>query len=136
MYKVIVTGFDSGLNEILGGVTKRWDNRTKKLIVNNPEKAKNDRVCARAIRSQLNGVKLNTPVFMKYRFYVANKKHDRSNIFSGFIKSWEDALQQCKVLSNDSFDCVLDPQIYFEVDRKNPRVEVEIIEVVKVKEEK
>lgn len=133
VYKCIVTGFSSGLNELLQAQSKRWDARTKRLIVSNPEKAKNDRVCARAIRAQLNGVKLNTPVFMRYRFYVPDKKHDRSNIMSGFIKSFEDALQQTKVLSNDSYDCVYDPQIFFNVDRKNPRIEVEIIEIEKEK---
>lgn len=133
MYRVVVKGYDSGLNELLQAQNKRWDSRLKKLIVSNPEKLKNDRLCERAIRSQLRGVRIESPVFMRYTFYVPNKKHDRSNTFSGFIKSWEDALQHCKVIENDSYDCVLDPQIKFFVDRQNPRIEIEIVEVIKEK---
>lgn len=134
IYKCIVKGFNSGLNELLQAQNKRWDSRTKRLIVCNPEKAKNDRLCEKAIRQQLKGVKIENPVFMIFRFFVGDKKHDRSNIFSGFIKSWEDALQHCKVLSNDSYDLVLDPQIYFSLDRKNPRVEIEIVECIREKD--
>lgn len=132
-FKCIVTGFNSGLNQILDAQLKRWDSRVKKLIVTNPEKAKNDRICCRAIRSQLKGVHTDNPVFMRYRFYVPDKKHDRSNFAAAFVKSFEDSLQQCKVISNDTYDLVLTPEYYFEVDRKNPRVEVEIVEVIKEK---
>lgn len=130
-YKCIVTGYNSGLNELLDAQIKRWDSRTKKLIVTNPVKAKNDNICTRAIRSQLHGVRIDNPVFIEYKFYVPDKKHDRSNFASAFVKSFEDSLQHCKVISNDTYDLVLTPTYYFEVDRKNPRVEVEIVDVIK-----
>ena len=44
-YRVTVKGFDSGLNELLSNQTRRWDKRTKRMIVTNPEKAKNDNLC-------------------------------------------------------------------------------------------
>lgn len=132
-YKCVVVGYKSGLNELLQAQQKRWDNRLKKLIVTNPEKAKNDRLCERAIRAQLKGVRIDNPVSIHYKFYVGDKKHDRSNIASGFVKSFEDALQHCKVIANDSYDLVLTPTYWFAVDRQNPRVEVEIIEYIKEK---
>ena len=50
------------------------------------------------------------------------------NIASAFIKSFEDALQKCNVIKNDGFDDVLTPTLHFEVDKKNPRIEIVIEE--------
>lgn len=132
-YKCIVKGYDSGLNQLLDAQIRRWDSRLHKLIVANPEKAKNDRICERAIRQQLKGVRIVNPIAIRYHFYVPNKKHDRSNTASAFVKSFEDALQHCKVIENDTYDLVLTPVYYFDVDRNDPRIEVEIIEYIKEK---
>lgn len=131
MYRVIVKGYNSGLNELLDAQVHRYDARTKRTIVANPVKKKNDALCMKHIKlsKDLRGVKINGPVFMRYKFYVPDKKHDRSNYASAFIKSFEDALQKCKVIKNDTYDLVLTPELYFQVDKDNPRIEVEIIEV-------
>lgn len=86
-YKVIVKGYDSGLNELLNAQTKKYDPRTKKMRVFNPEKTKNDRLCEKAIRNtpSLHSVHIKNPVIINYSFYVANKKRDRSNYASGFV---------------------------------------------------
>lgn len=127
-YKCVVIGYDSGLNELLNAQTKRYDPRTKKTRVFNPEKTKNDRLCEKAIRNcqNLKGVHIHKPIFIKYRFYPKDKKRDRSNYSAAFIKSFEDALQHCKVIDNDTYDLVMTPEYYFEIDKNNPRVEVEI----------
>ena len=62
-------------------------------------------------------------------FFVENKMHDRMNTASAFIKSFEDALQKCKVIRNDGYDDVLTPTLEFVIDKQNPRVEVIIEEV-------
>lgn len=125
-YTVTITGFNSTLNSLLENQIKRWDSRLKKLIVTNPEKAKNDRLCEKFIRQQLKGVHIDKPVWIKYSFYVPNKKQDRSNTAAALIKSFEDALQHCKVVRNDCYDLMLTYELYFEVDRKNPRIVCEI----------
>lgn len=51
------------------------------------------------------------------------------NTASAFIKSFEDALQKCKVIRNDGYDDVLTPTLEFAIDKQNPRVEVIIEEV-------
>lgn len=79
--------------------------------------------------SNLKGKRIEKPIIIHYRFYVENKMHDRMNTASAFIKSFEDALQKCRIICNDGYDDVLTPALYFEVDRQNPRVEV-TIEVV------
>ena len=52
------------------------------------------------------------------------------NIASAFIKSFEDALQKCNVIKNDGWDDVLTPTLEFAIDRKEPRVEIIIEEIM------
>lgn len=122
-----VKGFKSGLNELLGG--RMYDHRTKKY--RNSEKSKNDAICAKYIKlsKDLRGVKIDRPVIIHYEFYCENKMHDRMNVASAFIKSFEDALQKCRVLKNDGWDDVLTPTLAFDIDKQKPRVEVTIEEV-------
>ncbi len=125
-YQVTVKGFKSGLNELIAG--RMYDHRTKKY--RNPIKNKNDALCVKYIKSSrsLRGVKIDRPIIIHYAFYCEDKMHDRMNIASAFIKSFEDALQKCNVIKNDGFDDVLTPTLRFEVDKENPRVEVVIEE--------
>lgn len=128
-YSLVVYGYDSGLNELLDSQYKAYDRRTKKMRVNNKEKAKNDALCRKWIKhSVLNGKHITKPIRIGYHFFVPNKKHDRSNTLSGFMKSFEDALQELKIITNDSYDLVLTPVFAFDVDRDNPRVEI-VIEI-------
>lgn len=125
-YQVTVKGFKSGLNELLVG--RVYDHRTKKY--RNAVKNKNDAICAKYIKASkdLQGVKIVKPIVIHYSFYCENKMHDRMNIASAFIKSFEDALQKCEVIKNDGFDDVLTPTLHFEIDKHNPRVEIVIEE--------
>lgn len=122
-----VKGFKSGLNELLGG--RMYDHRTKKY--RNPEKSRNDAICAKYIKlsKDLRGVKIERPVIIHYSFYCENKMHDRMNVASAFIKSFEDAMQKCRILRNDGWDDVLTPTLSFDIDKQKPRVEVTIEEV-------
>lgn len=129
-YKVVIAKPNhtfpiKGLNELLAG--RMYDYRTKKY--RNGVKADNDKVCCIAIRKSLKGVWLKTPIQCTYHIYAKDKKHDRGNLCSATEKSFLDALQTCKVLSNDSWDCVLDGEFHTYIDRVNPRIEVIINEV-------
>ena len=129
-YKVVIVNSKrtfpiKGLNELLSG--RLYNFRTKKY--HNPVKAENDRVCCVAIRRDLKGVKLKTPIRCTYYIYAQNKRHDRGNLYSATEKSFLDALQSCKVLSSDKWACVLDSEFHTDIDKENPRVEV-VIEVM------
>lgn len=129
-HKVTVIGYDSGLNEILNSTVKKWDSRLKKLIVNNPEKAHNDRLCEKYIKKDLKDVKIDRPIFVIYHFHCKDKKHDKTNIAYAFCKSFLDALQHCKVIKSDGWDFIENVRFTFEVNRnQTPYVEVEIHEV-------
>ena len=119
-----------GLNELLAG--RMYDYRTKKY--HNKVKSDNDRVCCVAIRRDLKGVILKTPIRCTYYIYAQDKRHDRGNLYSATEKSFLDALQSCKVLANDSWDMCHDGVFHTDLDRSNPRIEV-IVEEIEVQDE-
>lgn len=126
-YKVIIQNQKhtfpiKGLNELLGSMF--WNPRLKKF--QNQVKADNDKVCRLAIQKYMRGVKIDKPIVCKFNVFAKDKKHDRGNINSALEKSFMDALQQRKVINNDGYDDVLDSVFHTELDRNNPRVEVEI----------
>ena len=129
-YKVTVSKSNNtfpikGLNELLAG--RMYDYRTKKY--HNKVKSDNDRVCCVAIRRDLRGVTIEKPIKCTYFIYAPDKRHDRGNLYSATEKSFLDALQQCNVITNDSWDKCLDGEFHTSVDKANPRVEVIIEEI-------
>ena len=129
-YKVIIANNNrkfplKGLNELLAG--RVYNFRTKKY--HNTVKASNDKVCLCAIRKYMPNVKINNPIRCTYYIYAQDKRHDRGNLYSATEKSFLDALQQAKVITNDGFDNVMDSRFFTEVDKRNPRVEVVIEEL-------
>ena len=80
------------------------------------------------IRSQLRGIRLKKAVRMEYRWYEPNRKRDLDNISSYGRKIIQDALVATQVIQNDSWKQVEGFSDSFDVDRKNPRIEVTIVE--------
>lgn len=111
-----------GLNELLNG--RLYNFRTRKY--HNPVKAENDKVCLIAIRKSMPNVKIDKPIRCFFYIYAQDKMHDRGNLSSACEKSFLDALQKANVIRNDGFDDVLDSVFFTELDRINPRIEVEI----------
>lgn len=129
-YKVIIDKKDNtfpikGLNELLAGMY--WNARLKKF--QNEIKAENDKRCRLAIQKYLYKVKIEKPIICHFYVYAKDKMHDRGNINSALEKSFLDALQQKKVIKNDTYDLVLDSTFHTELDRLNPRIEVIIEEL-------
>lgn len=126
-YRVIISNTKKtfpikGLNELLAGMF--WNPRLKKF--QNEVKANNDKVCRLAIQKYMRGVKIDKPIICTFFVFAKDKMHDRGNINSALEKSFMDALQQKNVIKNDGFDDVLDSVFFTELDRINPRIEVEI----------
>ena len=133
-YKVVISKTNKtfpilGLNELLKAEKHTWNPRTKKTVVSNEVKKKNDEICRICIRKTMRGVKIDKPICCHYYIFVADKKHDRGNVYASLEKSFLDALQEVKVIKNDGFDDVIDSTFHTEVDRLNPRIEVIIEEV-------
>lgn len=124
-YKVVIRNYDFNLNKLLDG--KVYDYRTKRY--RNPVKAKGDSVCMKNIFAQMRGVHIDRPIVIHYNFYCKNKKMDKMNIFSACDKSFEDALQKCKVIKNDGWNEIRNVTHDFFVDVNDPRVVIIIEEV-------
>ena len=126
-YKVIISKKNNtfplkGLNELLGA--RLYNPRTKRYT--SSVKTSNDRTCLKAIKKCLPSVHIDKPIRCTYHIYTADKRHDRSNLYSAIEKSFLDALQIAKVIRNDGWDDVLDSVFHTEVDKENPRIVVEI----------
>lgn len=77
------------------------------------------------IAGQLKGVHFDEPVTLHYLWVMPNKRKDKDNI--AFAKKFvQDALVECGVLKNDTWDLIKGFTDNFEIDAKNPRVEIEI----------
>lgn len=62
-------------------------------------------------------------------FYCKNKRKDKDNILSGAIKFILDGLQLAGVIVNDGWKEIGKINFDFEVDKGNPRIEIEMREV-------
>ncbi len=96
-------------------------------IVNNQIKA---RYCLE-MRSQLSEIKPCGTITLSFKYFKPSKrKCDRANIYAIQEKFFSDALVYYGIIKDDS-DEYIARSIYepVELDRKNPRVEIEIIEI-------
>ena len=79
------------------------------------------------IHSQLRR-KLRPPVTIDYRYFCKDRKRDLDNISGYFHKVFQDALVQSGRLENDSWKFISGFSDTFDLDRKNPRIEITIHE--------
>lgn len=81
-----------------------------------------------AANAQLRGVRFDLPVIMHYHWFEQNRKRDKDNI--AFAKKFvQDALVSAGVLKNDGWEYIAGFSDDFDVDKENPRVEIEFEEV-------
>ena len=83
----------------------------------------------RAIAVQLPRWRTTKPVWIVYKYYCPNRKKDLDNISGFFHKVFQDALVERKVIPNDNWTYIKGFSDEFFLDRGNPRIEVEVIEL-------
>lgn len=81
-------------------------------------------------RKSLKRWKATGPVWMTYTWYERDRRRDKSNIAAGGRKIIEDALVKQGYLKNDGWNEIAGFSDEFRVDKKEPRIEVEIEEVI------
>ncbi len=91
-------------------------------------KASNGDIVTVAISRCMKGVKIEKPVFMEYLWVEPNRRRDLDNISSFGRKVIQDALVDTGVLKDDGWKYVVGFSDKFDVDKKNPRIEVLIRE--------
>lgn len=92
-------------------------------------KAKNEHKVQAEIYEQLGRLRITRPVRMIYRWYEKDKRRDLDNVSSFGRKVIQDALVYTGVIQNDGWKEITGFSDEFYVDKKNPRIEVEIEEV-------
>ena len=92
-------------------------------------KARNEAAVISAILSQMPNVRFSRPVYMTYRWYEPDRRRDLDNVSSFGRKVIQDALVKTQVLQDDGWKNIKGFSDEFYVDRKHPRIEVEITEV-------
>ena len=122
IYRLVIRGTLPGLNEFIGAVNT---NRHK----GNAVKRDAELLVSLAIKSQLRGVKITKPVVMRYLWVEKSRRRDLDNISSYGRKVIQDALVKCHVLQNDGWNEIQGFSDSFAVDKKYPRIEIEIEEV-------
>lgn len=130
MRKVVISGKYYGektfpsLNNLLADFAKAPQ-------IGGKTKRKYKDICSWEIRSQLRGYKAENPLILHYRFFEPSKgqKRDLPNIMCMFDKCFEDALQDCEIIPDDSPKWMLNiTHDFFYTDRE-PFVEIYIEEV-------
>lgn len=80
------------------------------------------------IRGQLRGYKADGKVYLRFDWYEPNRRRDMDNV--AFAKKFvQDALVNGGYLKNDGWKHVVGFSDSFHIDKDDPRVEVEIVEV-------
>lgn len=118
--KFVIHGRLDGLNEY----TKA--NRAS-AYVGNALKQRNEKAVKFAIREAKVSRVIKYPINLKITWYEPNSRRDVDNIFFA-VKFILDALVESEIIENDSQKYVKGITHDVDVDRNNPRVEVEIIE--------
>ncbi|MDR1463804.1 MAG: RusA family crossover junction endodeoxyribonuclease [Oscillospiraceae bacterium] len=84
-----------------------------------------ERLITMCARSQLRGVRFAAPVTMHYTWHEPNRRRDKDNV--AFARKFiQDALVKSGILQGDGWAYVEGFADRFEVDAKNPRIEVTI----------
>lgn len=89
-------------------------------------KAKNENKVQAEIYEQLGRLRITNPVRMTYRWYEKDRRRDLDNVSSFGRKVIQDALVDTGVIQNDGWKEITGFSDEFYVDKKNPRIEVEI----------
>jgi len=118
MQKLTIPGRLDGLNEIIKA------NRTN-LYLGAKLKKDNEKVVTDCITIYRLHPETE-PVFLKFTWVEPNRKRDKDNIASA-KKMVLDALVQTQILSNDGWKNIIGFSDAFEIDKENPRIELEII---------
>ena len=118
--KLIIPGILPNLNDY---ISAERQHRQKAAQM----KKQTERIIMLCAKTQLRGVSFDGSVVMRYIWYEPNRRRDKDNVSSFGRKCIQDALVRAGVLKNDGWGEIDSFSDRFFVDKKKPRVEVEII---------
>ena len=118
--RFIIQGEFPGLNEFIAANRSRHGNWS-----GGNEMKKRDQ---NRIALQLPRWHTDKRIYIRYSFYCPNRKKDKDNISGYFHKIFQDALVQRGCIPNDGWANIEGFSDAFYIDRKAPRIEIEILE--------
>lgn len=120
--KFTILGRMPTLNELIAA------DRTNKHIGNRMKQDEQQRVCLFILKDKVQKTRFENPVYIHYRFYEKDRRRDKSNVAAFAIKVIEDAIQEMHIIKNDNWKGIDGYSVSFDIDKINPRIEVEIYE--------
>lgn len=121
--KFVIQGRLWGLNEHVNACKSKYGKHTSAQY-----KRETEELIGWYIKKYLGNWYTDKMVYLKYKWVEPNTKRDLDNI--AFAKKFiQDALVKQGVIPNDGWKNILGFTDSFAVDKDNPRIEVEIIEV-------
>lgn len=120
--KIVVPGKFGTLNEFIDANRRGRGNWNK----GNDMKRNDQRVVYHYLPR---GVRFDKRVFLEYHFFEPSARRDKDNVSGYFHKIFQDALVQKGIIQNDGWKDIEGWTDRFDIDRKNPRIEITIREV-------
>lgn len=120
--KLTIWGQLPGLNEFINENRRNYHAGAKL-------KKETQYLVVTAARKCLKRWRAERPVWMHYTWIEPNRKRDKDNIAAGGRKIIQDALVEAGYLKNDGWNDIAGFSDEFRIDRKDPRIEVDIEEV-------
>lgn len=128
-YKLIIPGTLPNLNDYLKAERQTFRAGGKFTTRGNEMKQNSQMLIISYIRKQLKGVHITKPVRLNYLFVEGSQKRDLDNICAFGHKVIQDSLVKAGILDNDGWKNIKGFTDDFDVDKKDPRIEVVIVEV-------
>ena len=121
MELIVIPGRFAGLNEFIDANRRkrgRWS-------AGNAMKQRDQHTICRYLPK---GLRFKKRIYLQYSFFEPNTRRDKDNISSYFHKIFQDALVQAGCIQNDGWRTIVGFADHFDVDAKNPRIEILIEE--------
>lgn len=127
-YKLILKGTLPGLNDYLRAERSFTRRNKQGHSCGNDMKQECQLLICNAVHNQMKHTSIQNPVYIHCVYYEPNKRRDPDNISGVAHKFILDSHVKCKVLKNDGWDNIKGFSDRFFIDRRNPRIEVILME--------
>lgn len=121
MRTIVIDGEFPSLNEFIAANRSRRGNYSKGNAMKQADQER--------IMYQLPRMRIKPPVRLHYKYFCRTRKRDLDNISGYFHKIFQDALVGRRLLPDDSWKEIIGFSDEFYLDRKHPRIEIEIEEI-------
>ena len=122
-YKIVIPGKFPSLNEFISANRVRKGSWSKGNEMKQKSQACIIPYIKKAIKKPLGSIHLC------YHFYEGSTRRDVDNVSSYFVKVFQDSLVKSGLLPDDNQKYIWAFEVVFHIDKENPRIEVEIIEI-------